>query len=169
MQQIQAVSLYATLQLIERNSKEITDSFSKFLKRMLIPSSLNGSTLSDKDSVNRPCYCKQLFFLPLLLRLLTILVFSFAHPSTVLSIHTAPDLIEMPPKFISSKCSRTSLFWYLFSLLWQTLLKVLTKAVTYFKRCTITPWNHCHQIEKGRRYCTIFYFLSYSWEYSKAC
>lgn len=33
-----------------------TDSFSKFLKRMLIPSSLNGSTVSEKDSVNWPCY-----------------------------------------------------------------------------------------------------------------
>lgn len=83
-------SLNAALQLIQRNRKERTDSFSKFLKRMLIPSSLNGSTLSDKDSVNRPCYCKQLRFLPLLLKLLTILVFSFAHPSTVLSIHIAP-------------------------------------------------------------------------------
>lgn len=85
------------------------------------------------------------------------------------SCFLSPFKIEMPPKFISSKCSRTSLFWYLFSLLWQTLLKVLTKAATYFKRCTITPWNHCHQIEKGRRHCTIFYFLPYSWEYSKAC
>lgn len=126
---------------------------------MLMPNSLNASTLSEKDPVNRPCYCKHLiigFFLPLI-ECLTILVFSLAHPSRVLSIHVIlcfphPFKIAMSPKLMQSKHFRTSLFWYLLS---QTLTQVVVTTATYFKRCIITPWNHYHQTGKGQE--TVFF------------
>lgn len=120
--------------------------------------------LSEKDSVNRPCYCKQpVFFLPLLLKLLKswylallILLHVCPYTSSVFFIHS--KLIRHQNSF------KVNALEHLFILIF--ILFAITKTdKSHSKNCYLLQKLYHHTLKslpsnrKVRRDCTVFYHI----------